>query len=189
MPTTSTGWHSFKVAEKHDTPPSANEIYYLTADTCGDIVYGSMPFPIKADDPPTGFEFVPNEAEGESGLIFQPLTPALDDVLTGDGTGGCGWVPGFNLAIGTVSSGSTAGASITGENPDKVLNLVLPKGDDGEGVDLDGTYISTVTPTLEITEGVLRLTLAFTGLTVTDGVATAASIEDAVTEIDIEECP
>ena len=28
-----------------------------------------------------------------------------------------------------------------------------------------------------------------TGLTVTDGVATAASIEDAVTEIDVEECP
>ena len=36
------------------------------------------------------------------------------------------------LTIGTVSSGATPSATITGESPNQVLNLVLPKGDTGE---------------------------------------------------------
>lgn len=42
------------------------------------------------------------------------------------------------LTIGSVSSGVTPSASITGESPNQVLNLVLPKGDTGEA-GADGT--------------------------------------------------
>ena len=36
------------------------------------------------------------------------------------------------LSIGTVSSGDNAEATITGESPNQILNLVLPKGDKGD---------------------------------------------------------
>lgn len=42
------------------------------------------------------------------------------------------------LTIGTVSSGSTPSATITGDSPNQVLNLVLPKGDTG-ATGADGT--------------------------------------------------
>lgn len=40
--------------------------------------------------------------------------------------------PANQLSVGTVVSGETADADITGEAPEQVLNLVLPKGDRGE---------------------------------------------------------
>lgn len=50
------------------------------------------------------------------------------EVLDGtDGTNG----QNNTLTIGTVSSGSTPSATITGDSPNQVLNLVLPKGDTG----------------------------------------------------------
>ena len=49
--------------------------------------------------------------------------------LKGD-TGATG--PANNLTIGTVESGTTADATITGTTPNQVLNLVLPKGDKGD---------------------------------------------------------
>ena len=36
------------------------------------------------------------------------------------------------MTIGSVTSGDTASATITGESPNQVLNLVLPKGDKGD---------------------------------------------------------
>ncbi len=39
--------------------------------------------------------------------------------------------PANVLSIGTVESGTQASATITGESPEQVLNLVLPKGDKG----------------------------------------------------------
>ena len=48
------------------------------------------------------------------------------------------------LTIGTVSSGVTPSATITGTSPNQVLNLVLPKGDTGD----DGA--DGVTPTITI---------------------------------------
>jgi hypothetical protein len=36
------------------------------------------------------------------------------------------------LSVGTVTSGATASATITGTSPSQVLNLVLPKGDKGD---------------------------------------------------------
>lgn len=40
--------------------------------------------------------------------------------------------PANVLSIGTVSSGTTASATITGDSPAQVLSLVLPKGDKGD---------------------------------------------------------
>ena len=40
--------------------------------------------------------------------------------------------PSNVLTIGSVTSGATASATITGESPNQVLNLVLPKGDKGD---------------------------------------------------------
>lgn len=66
-----------------------------------------------------------------------------------DGTNGLN----NTLAIGTVSSGATASATITGDSPNQTLNLVLPKGDAGtNGADgatptiAIGT-VTTVSPT------------------------------------------
>ena len=66
-----------------------------------------------------------------------------------DGTNGLN----NTLAIGTVSSGATASATITGDSPNQTLNLVLPKGDAGaDGADgatptiAIGT-VTTVSPT------------------------------------------
>jgi hypothetical protein len=39
--------------------------------------------------------------------------------------------PANSLSIGTVVSGASASATITGTAPTQVLNLVLPKGDSG----------------------------------------------------------
>lgn len=60
-----------------------------------------------------------------------------------DGTDGAN---GLNntLAIGTVTTGVTADATITGDSPNQVLNLVLPKGDTGSA-GADG-----VTPTVSV---------------------------------------
>lgn len=44
------------------------------------------------------------------------------------------------LTIGSVQSGTTANATITGTAPEQTLNLVLPKGDTGTGLDILGTY-------------------------------------------------
>jgi hypothetical protein len=41
------------------------------------------------------------------------------------------------LSIGTVTSGDSAGATITGDAPNQVLNLVLPKAEKG---DTGGTF-------------------------------------------------
>ena len=40
--------------------------------------------------------------------------------------------PANTLTIGTVTSGDVASATLSGESPNQVLNLVLPKGDQGD---------------------------------------------------------
>lgn len=60
-----------------------------------------------------------------------------------DGTNGADGTPN-TLTIGTVSSGATPAATITGTTPNQVLNLVLPKGDTGSA-GADG-----VTPTITV---------------------------------------
>ena len=55
-----------------------------------------------------------------------------------------------SLSIGTVASGSSASATITGTAPNQVLNLILPKGDPGEDADPaedgdDGRGIESIT--------------------------------------------
>ncbi len=44
------------------------------------------------------------------------------------------------LTIGSVTSGDTASATITGTSPNQVLNLVLPKGDKGDKGDVGVTF-------------------------------------------------
>lgn len=48
--------------------------------------------------------------------------------------------PANKLSIGSVQSGTTANATITGTAPEQTLNLVLPKGDTGTGLNILGTY-------------------------------------------------
>ena len=53
--------------------------------------------------------------------------------------------PSNTLSIGSVTSGDTANATLTGTSPNQILNLVLPKGDkgdDGTGVTILGSYNS-----------------------------------------------
>ena len=52
------------------------------------------------------------------------------------------------LTIGTVSSGATPSATITGDSPNQVLNLVLPKGDTG-ATGADGTDPTITVGTVE----------------------------------------
>lgn len=52
------------------------------------------------------------------------------------------------LTIGTVSSGTTPSATITGDSPNQVLNLVLPKGDTG-ATGADGTDPTITVGTVE----------------------------------------
>lgn len=47
--------------------------------------------------------------------------------------------PANNLEIGTVEKGIEASATITGDAPNQILNLVLPKGDKGEKGDTGST--------------------------------------------------
>src|SRR5574344_321916 len=77
--------------------------------------------------------------------------------------------PANSLSIGTVASGTTASATITGTSPSQVLNLVLPKGDTGAKGDkgdkgdtgatgptgekgTDGVSVSSITQTTTSTE-------------------------------------
>ena len=61
-----------------------------------------------------------------------------------DGTNG----ENNTLTIGTVSSGATPSATITGDSPNQVLNLVLPKGDTG-ATGADGTDPTITVGTVE----------------------------------------
>lgn len=63
-----------------------------------------------------------------SGTAWQDLV-ALDDL---EGPTG----PANQLGIGSVTKDVTADASITGSYPNQVLNLVLPKGDAGDSVEM-----------------------------------------------------
>lgn len=53
--------------------------------------------------------------------------------------------PPNSLDIGTVESGSVASATITGDPPSQTLNLVLPKGDQGDPGPANSLSIGTVT--------------------------------------------
>lgn len=75
------------------------------------------------------------------------------------GTGGETTVVNPTITIGTVTSGDTASATITGDSPNYTLNLVLPKGAKGDnganGVkgekgDKGATGAAGVTPTLSV---------------------------------------
>ena len=77
--------------------------------------------------------------EGESNILkIRDSTGKFQDILSIKGekgdTGDIG--PANTLTIGTVQSGKTPSATITGEAPNQVLNLVLAKGDKGDKGDI-----------------------------------------------------
>ena len=82
----------------------------------------------------------PQGIKGDKGDVGETGPQGIQGVK-GD-TGATG--PANTLSIGTVTSGNTASATITGEAPNQELNLVLPKGEDAE---LPNTlvYIGTCT--------------------------------------------
>ncbi len=66
-------------------------------------------------------------AKGSRLTVFNPLKGAKGDQGIKGDIG-----PANNLIIGTVSHGDEASATITGDSPSQVLNLVLPKGEKGD---------------------------------------------------------
>ena len=72
-----------------------------------------------------------SENSNEYTLNFGIPKGAKGDAGT-SGSGGSTTVVSPTIAIGTVTSGDTANATITGDSPDYTLNLVLPKGDKGD---------------------------------------------------------
>jgi hypothetical protein len=53
--------------------------------------------------------------------------------------------PANVLSVNSVTSGATASATITGTSPSQQLNLVLPKGDTGQGFTAKGVYAAGTT--------------------------------------------
>lgn len=92
---------------------------------------------------------------GSSGLVdTYQITFTDNSTTTFNVTNGAAGNPGKagpanELSIGTVTSGDSASATITGDAPDQTLNLVLPKGDKGDkgdqGSDGDTPYIDETT--------------------------------------------
>ena len=67
-------------------------------------------------------------------------------------SGGSGETTVINptITIGTVTSGDTASATITGDSPNYTLNLVLPKGAKGDKGDAGAKGADGVTPTIAV---------------------------------------
>ncbi len=91
--------------------------------------------PYKAEVGPAGPPG-PAGSAGPAGPVG-PAGPKGDPGIQG-GSG-----PASVITIGSVSSGATASASLTGAAPNQVLNLVIPKGDKG---DVSPLSVGTVIP-------------------------------------------
>jgi len=91
----------------------------------------------------------------ESNQAVVAISGAVKPIKGDTGTPG----PANAIAIGTVTGGSLAAATITGTSPNQILNLTLPKGDTGStGV------IGAVSP-LEYHEGIITLNTTGLGTT------------------------
>ena len=90
--------------------------------------------------------------------------------------------PPNSLQIGTVVSGGTASATITGTSPSQVLNLVLPKGEKGDKGDagtngVDGTN-GTDGAAATITVGTVTTGAPGTGVIVSNSGTSSAAVLD-----------
>mgnify|MGYP000915918401 CR=1 FL=1 len=101
-------------------------------------------------------------------LSMYAHTDSTDDwtiIHNWNGIPGPQGIPGPSnvLSIGTVISGDTASATITGNSPSQVLNLILPKGDKGEqgGTGPQGsTYFYNAEYSFDDTNNIHVLTIA-----------------------------
>lgn len=82
-------------------------------------------------------DFTPQQLQGLKGEAFKysDFTPQQLEGLKVKGDPG----PANKLAIGTVQSGATPEATITGAAPNQTLNLTLQKGDTGSNIELQKT--------------------------------------------------
>lgn len=110
-------------------------------------------------------------AAGSSAAVSNSGTPAaaiLDFTIPRGDKGETGDTgPANTLTIGTVTSGETASAEITGTAPDQTLNLVLEKGDKGDKGDTGETGATGATgPANTLTIGTVE-SGAVAGATIT----------------------
>ena len=96
--------------------------------------------------PPGPPGFSPIASVSKTGNVTTITITDEDGTTTAQVTDGTDGSDGENntLTIGTVSSGVTPSATITGVSPNQVLNLVLPKGDTGSA------GANGITPTIAI---------------------------------------
>lgn len=92
--------------------------------------------------------------------------------------------PANTLAIGTVTGGATAAATLTGAAPNQTLNLVLPKGDTGEPGQAGANGANGVNGTFADAQAITPVTANYT-LTLSDAgrliTATHASVAITIT--------
>ena len=124
----------------HPSIPGDNGYWLLWDTDSGVYVESDLPLPAVSVGPQG-----PQGEKGDKG----------DTGATGatGATGPAG--PANTLSIGTVTQGTEAEATITGAAPNQTLNLVLPKGDAGNGIASialkSGTHAPGTTDTYEIT--------------------------------------
>ena len=94
----------------------------------GTVTEGAVGATITGTSPSQVLNLVlPRGNTGPSGAAGATGSQGIQGVAGSTGPAG----PANTLSIGTVSSGATAAATITGASPSQTLNLVLPKGDTG----------------------------------------------------------
>ena len=119
----------------HPSIPGQNGYWLIWDTNSGAYVESELPLPDISVGPQG-----PQGPQGETGPAGAtgPQGPQGEQGPKGDkgdkgdtgATGATG--PANTLAIGTVTKGTEAAATITGSAPNQTLNLVLPKGDTGE---------------------------------------------------------
>ena len=128
--------------------PRSIAVYYYVCTSPFEVVASGATFTPQTQSTEEGVELSWTNDKG----LANPASVVIPKGEKGD-TGNTG--PSNVLTIGTVQSGETAGATITGTSPSQTLNLTLPqgeKGDKGEkgnnGVGFDiGTVFSSLNST------------------------------------------
>ena len=156
-------------------------LYIKNSDTSGDW---SEPIPFRGPQGPKGDtgETGPAGPEGPQGEKGEKGDPGADGAPGATGpqgpkgdTGPAG--PANTLSIGTVTTGepgTAAAATITGESPNQILNLTIPRGDTGAAGSGAGDMLKSVYDTND--DGIVDHAATADAV----GATTAAQVADAV---------